>query len=69
VYEICITLRYPKGRDHHETLTTGDPLDVGSEFNRYGHVWRVVGTISPRSRYDEQKTRLVCELADLRVAA
>ena len=69
MYETRITLLYPKGRVHDETVTTWDPLDVGSEFSRYGHTWRVVEATSTRSRYDEQKTRLVCELADLPVAA
>ena len=69
MYESRVTLMYPNGREHDETLTTGDPLDVGSEFNRYGHTWRVVGTLSPRSRYDDGGTRLTCKRADLRVAA
>jgi hypothetical protein len=69
MYETRITLQYPKGRAHDETLTTCDPLDVGSEFSRYGHTWRVVGTVSSRSRYDHTKTRLVCERSDVRLAA
>ena len=69
MYETRITLMYPMGREHDETLTTRDPLDVGSEFSRYGHRWRVVGAVSPRSRYDDARTRLVCECADVRVAA
>jgi hypothetical protein len=69
MYASSVTLRYPKGREHDETLTTPDPLGVGSEFSRYGHTWRVVAAVSPRSRYDEHETRLVCELADVHVAA
>jgi hypothetical protein len=69
MYANSVVLRYPKGRFHDETLTTSAPLDVGSEFSLYGHVWKVVAVTVPRSRYAEHQTRLVCELADVRVAA
>jgi hypothetical protein len=70
MYETRVTFRYPKGRAHDETLRTWDPLDVGSEFCRFGHTWKVVGTTSTRSRYDRAKTRLVCERSeDVHVAA
>jgi hypothetical protein len=69
VYETPVILRYPKGRLHDETLTTPDQLDVGSEFSLYGHTWKVVAVLLPRSRYDKHTKRLVCELADVRVAA
>jgi hypothetical protein len=69
MHSTSVILRYPKGRLHDETVTTQLPLDVGSEFGLYGHTWKVVAVMFPRSRYDEHKTRLVCELADLPVAA
>jgi hypothetical protein len=69
MYETRITLLYPKGRVHDETVTTWDPLDVGSEFSRYGHTWRVVEATSTRSRYDHSKTRFLCERADVHLAA
>ena len=69
MYATSVILRYPKGRLHDETVTTQVPLDVGSEFGLYGHTWKVVAVMLPRSRYDERKARLVCELADVRIAA
>ena len=69
MYESRVTLMYPNGREHDETLTTRDPLDVGSEFSRYGHTWRVVWMLVPRSRYGDARTRLVCERSDVRAAA
>jgi hypothetical protein len=69
MHATSVILRYPKGRLHEEALTTPAPLDVGSEFELYGHTWKVAAVMLPRSRYDERKARLVCELADVRIAA
>ena len=69
MYVTHITLQYPKGRVHEDTLTTWDCLDVGSEFELYGHHWKVVELTSPHSRYDERETRLLCEIADVAIAA
>jgi hypothetical protein len=69
VYITRIVLRYPNGRLHEESLTTCGPLDAGSDFELYGHAWRVVGETVPRSRYDHAPVRFVCELAEAAAAA
>ena len=69
MYETRISLRYPTGRVHEETLSTWNPVEVGSQFELYGHTWRVVALTSPQSRFDHKLTRLVCEIADAARAA
>jgi hypothetical protein len=69
MYETRITLLYPTGRTHEEAVTTSECLDVGSEFELYGHIWRVVRVSLPRSRYDTAGKRLVCEIAEAALAA
>jgi hypothetical protein len=67
--ETHITLCYPKGRTHEDAVMTGECLEVGSEFELYGHTWRVVDLSVPRSRYDTTGKRLVCEIAEAALAA
>lgn len=69
MYTTRITLQYPNGRIHEETLTTCQPLFVGSAIELYGRTWTVVHETMPRSRYDSTLPSLVCEQDDMGVAA
>ena len=69
MYESRITLMYPQGRAHDETLTTMGPLELGSEFELYGHTWKVVNVRLPRSRYDPAHETLICEISEAALAA
>lgn len=48
-----VSLKYPNGRNHEQSLTTAGALTRGFEFNLYGWHWRTIGsypTVRPKSK-------------------
>jgi hypothetical protein len=45
--EVRISLQYPNGRTHEETIERDAPLEPGDEFELYGHRWRAIRLIQP----------------------
>jgi hypothetical protein len=43
-----VELKYPNGRRHDAVLDRPEPLVVGSEFEMFGHRWRVTGLADSR---------------------
>lgn len=47
MYEYALKLWYPNGRSfdlHHESER---PLEIGQEFEAFGHTWRIAGNVPP----------------------
>ncbi len=61
--EPLISLRYPNGRIHDETLTTVTGLTAGDRFDLYGRHWKAVGlTTLPRGAHERR--RMLCVSTD-----
>jgi hypothetical protein len=69
MYLTRVQLVYPNGRVHSETLETWDSLYIGSVFQQYGHTWKAIRLTTPRSRWDQTPTSLICEMVDVPLAA
>jgi hypothetical protein len=55
--ELHVTLQYPNGRKHETVLTSAQAPERGTQFEMYGHAWRVVEF--PDSRYTDMLHRQV----------
>ena len=54
-----ISLQYPNGRVHEQTLTTTGALTPGGEFDLYGRHWNAVGLVR-LSRWEPGQQRRLC---------
>lgn len=54
-----ISLQYPNGRVHEQTMPTTRELMSGDQFDLYGRHWNVVGLVRlPRGAREER--RMLC---------
>jgi len=50
--KVRVSLLYPNGRTHQETIERDTPLERGDEFEMYGRRWRVISRAARgRSRF------------------
>jgi hypothetical protein len=56
--EEVLVLEYPNGRQHTCTTTTEQELSAGTQFEMFGHVWRV--SRIETARRGPASRRLVC---------
>ena len=66
--ESLVSLRYPNGRVHEQSLATATRLKPGDEFDLYGHRWKAVELIRLR-RGASVWPPMLCVLVDERVNA
>jgi hypothetical protein len=55
--EFAVALQYPNGRTYETVLSFDGPLERGTEFERYGHTWRVADLLDS-SDSDEFRRRV-----------
>lgn len=47
VFEYAMKLCYPNGRSFDLIRESERPLEVGQEFDAFGHTWRIAGKVPP----------------------
>ena|SRR5713101_3811170 len=60
--EVLVALRYPNGRIYETVYDTVRPIEGGTEFELYGHTWRVVGLLEKHRVYvpPARPPRILC---------
>jgi len=60
--EVRVSLLYPNGRTHEETIERDTPLERGEEFELYGRRWRAITrTSARRSRFSgDEEAPILC---------
>ena len=60
-----VALQYPNGRIHETVYDAEQPMEAGTEFEMYGHTWRVIGIQKNHHRRPEleEPRRLLCTAA------